>query len=59
MTYRFALMLLSAAVFFCLAGCAQDGFDSDSIKISGDMTTAIGIGHGVRGSQSATVGVDF
>ena len=59
MKCSFVLILLAMAAFCCLTGCGQEGFDSDSIRISGDMTTAIGIGHGVRGHQSATVGVDF
>ena len=48
-------MLLAAA----LCGCAGGGFDSDSVRVSGDMITSVGIGHGVRGAQSARVGVDF
>ncbi|MBQ3892568.1 MAG: hypothetical protein ACQGQP_06335 [Desulfovibrio sp.] len=51
----FLTMLLAAA----LCGCAGGSFDSDSVKVSGDMITAVGIGHGVRGAQSARVGVDF
>ena len=52
----FFAMLLAASV---LCGCSGGGFDSDSVKVSGDMITAVGIGHGVRGAQSARVGVDF
>ena len=52
----FAYALLAA---LALCGCAQGGLDSDSIKVSGTMTTAIGVGHGFGGAQSATVGVDF
>ena len=56
MRLSFLTMLLAASV---LCGCAGGGFDSDSVKVSGDMITSVGIGHGVRGSQSARVGVDF
>ena len=55
MRLSFLTMLLAASV---LCGCAG-GFDSDSVRVSGDMITSVGIGHGVRGSQSARVGVDF
>ena len=53
------LCFIALLLAFALCGCTGDGFDSDSVRVSGDMITSVGIGHGVRGSQSARVGVDF
>ncbi|MBP3730368.1 MAG: hypothetical protein J6I40_02720 [Mailhella sp.] len=50
-------LLLAFLLFACLPGCSQERLDD--IRISGDMTTGIGVGHGMHGGSRVTTGIDF